>query len=61
MAIENGLIPMANDIMPSGARIPVKTRTAAKGMKMMVEGTWRHSKPTINHFSLPDNFTFGMS
>jgi hypothetical protein len=42
------MVPIAKDAIPSGARIPVRTRTAAKGKKTMPKGISRLSKPTIN-------------
>jgi hypothetical protein len=50
MAKERGIVAIANDIIPRGARIPVKTRTAAKGKKTTPKGISRQSKPAINAF-----------
>lgn len=41
---------IAKDIIPRGARIPVKTRTAAKGKKSTPKGISRHSKQAMNAF-----------
>jgi hypothetical protein len=55
MANENGIIATAKDIIPRGARIPVKTRTAANGKKTIPKGICRQSKPAINAFVFQGN------
>jgi hypothetical protein len=50
IAKEKGIVATAKDIIPSGARIPVKTRTAASGKKNMPNGISRQSRPAINAF-----------
>jgi hypothetical protein len=43
---------MAKAAIPRGARIPVKTKTAAMGKKTTPKGICRHSRPTINSLSI---------
>jgi hypothetical protein len=47
MANEIGIVAILKDIIPRGARIPVRTRTAAKGKKTTPKGTCRQSRPAI--------------
>lgn len=50
IASEIGFVAIANDIIPNGARIPVRTSTAAKGKKTTAKGISRQSKAAINSF-----------
>jgi hypothetical protein len=50
IAKENGLVPIEKDNIPRGARIPVRTRTAAKGKKNTPKGICRQSKAAISAF-----------
>ncbi len=47
MAKEIGIVAILKHIIPRGARIPVRTKTAAKGKKTTPKGTSRQSKPAI--------------
>jgi hypothetical protein len=59
IAKERGIVATAKDIIPSGARIPVRTRTAAKGKKTMPKGISRQSNPAINTFLSQVNAALG--
>jgi hypothetical protein len=59
MASEMGKVARLNDIIPSGARIPVRTRTAAKGKKNIPKGISKQSKRAISDFSVQGNVALG--
>jgi hypothetical protein len=59
MARENGIVAIAKVAIPSGARIPVRTKTAAMGKKITPKGICRQSKPAINSFSGQGNVGLG--
>ena len=54
MAQENGIVATRKDKIPRGARMPVRTHTAASGKRTNPNGISRQSKAKINVFSFQD-------
>lgn len=59
MADEYGNVPTAKSTTLSGTPIPVNAKTAARGKKIALAGTWRQMRPAINHFWPPFSFDLG--
>jgi hypothetical protein len=51
IAKEMGIVANLKDAMPSGASIPVRTKTAAIGKKITPKGISRQSRPAMSSLS----------